>query len=116
MKTYKEKPAVNFRSFKNDSWEKVEGESVTVPGQAYSVEELYQRALQGLETFGPPPENNDDDFNSIDFQRFQEMDLTERYEVAQEWADRLKERIESMEEQEPGEVEQPPSKDDSKLE
>lgn len=42
------------------------GESMTIPDEAYSIEELFDRLDRGLSLGSPAPSSYDDEFDSID--------------------------------------------------
>ena len=50
-----------------------EGESMTIPDDAYSIEELFDRLNRGLSLGSPSPSHFDDEFESMDDYASEEM-------------------------------------------
>lgn len=89
---------VNAFNYENNerTCERCVGPSQTEPDTSYSIEELYQRALQGLDTHAPIDLDYDDHFDSPDLHSLNALDIAERYEKLQEWEKRLKDKTETF--------------------
>ena len=66
--------------------------SITIPGQAFSIQELILRQKQGvpLDIFYHPEYDPNPDIDGIDREKFMRMDLAEREMVISAQAERLK--------------------------